>query len=139
MSVAPIAATSLPWLLLELSEETSQEPQRRERNPQQGNRNAFALGWLPLPKASTDAERGCRCFDGCYCGSVMVVASIVANVFALMPCVPLMVAVALVGCLNSQRERNRNEGIGTPLPFFCWGEFKLILCYLIIICQNICI
>ena len=27
-----------------------------------------------------------------------------------------MVVLALVGCLNSQRERNRNKGIGTSLP-----------------------
>ena len=57
MSVALIGANTLalvpcvplmlplPWLLLELSEGTSQEPQQRERNQQQGNRNALAL-WL---------------------------------------------------------------------------------------------
>ena len=79
MSIAPIAATSLPWLLLELTEGKNQEP-TEGTEPQRGNRNALAL-WL----------------------TVMVVAPIGANAFALVgslsrkcPRMPKGVAVPLM-------------------------------------------
>ena len=59
---------------------------------QQGNHNAFALGWLSLPKASTDAER----VAVGVVGSAMSVAPIDAN------------ALALVGSLSRKCPRMRN-------------------------------
>ena len=76
----------------------------KNQKPQRGNRNGIAL-WLCDVGCSHYCERSC------------------------------------LGCSWTHRGKepraNRgnginNEGIGTALPFFCWGEFKLILCYLII-------
>ena len=65
----------------------------------------------------------------------MVVASIDANVLALMPCVPLMVAVALVASGThregksqqpQRRERNQQRGnrnaLALPLPELSEGK-----------------
>ena len=122
-------------VLPELSEGTSQEPQERERNHNKGI--TTALPWLVV---FAESVHGCeRVAVPLMVALALVVLELsegknqkpqqrernhnkgIATPLPWLVSVPLMVAVALVGCLNSQRERNRNEGIATPLP--CRNSF----------------
>ena len=86
-----------------LREGTSQKPQQRERNRNEGIATFLPCGSVMVvaPIAATPLP-----LVGCHCRkrprmpkgvavALMVVASIDANVLALMPCVPLMVARCL--------------------------------------------
>jgi len=128
MSVAPIAGTSLPWLLLELSEETSQEPTANRGNGINNEGIGTALPcWL--------------CDVGCFhCSNALAVVVLELtegtesqrgnrNALALWLIVMVVVPFAATSLpwlfWNSQkgksqepqrRERNHNKGITTPLP-----------------------